>query len=434
MPSGEKSDAWLLTSPWWAVMFFLVRVFRSMSQMSESLVVRDLPSARYRLSREIGPRSKPSVLRWNSVRAYPSAAYSVHVEVALVALVGGDEERLVVVGPAEEARVQLLAGREVFRRAVLGTHEHVAELVAALVAGVEDAAVAGERRRGENGVGRRLGQLLGLPARGGDQVGVVDARGVGRDQDLRAVGRERRPGVLGVLVEIRDRVPGHRRRRRRGRLPGRTAAGHTGPDQTDQQTKANSHGPPCRSEGGIITRGGGSAGAVVRVVAPAELDRRGVWGRCSGEPLGRADGRGARDEERAGPFEGRTDLMRNFLGVCSIPILRQSWRHTLVVGAALVRPGRFAPFLLRRGASGVANRDCRLESHAGSSSKPRAIAGVPDQTSAAVRRAELQFRRRETRPRYFGLRDNSMVTRTGTALSKRRPGVNRHFRAALRAC
>ena len=63
VPSAEKSEGALETSPLCAVMLVFVPFCRSMSQMSESLVVRDLTAARYRLSREIGPRSNPSVLR-----------------------------------------------------------------------------------------------------------------------------------------------------------------------------------------------------------------------------------------------------------------------------------------------------------------------------------------------------------------------------------
>jgi hypothetical protein len=53
------------------------------------------------------------------------------------------------------------------------------------------------------------------------------------------------------------------------------------------------------------------------------------------EPLGRADGNVARDEKGAGPLDGRTDLVGNVVGMCSVPILRQGRRHTLVVRAAL---------------------------------------------------------------------------------------------------
>ena len=63
VPSGEKSAGELPTSPWCAVMFVVVCFCRSTSQMSESLVVLVLTSARYRLSREIGPNWKPSVFR-----------------------------------------------------------------------------------------------------------------------------------------------------------------------------------------------------------------------------------------------------------------------------------------------------------------------------------------------------------------------------------
>ena len=146
-------------------------------------------------------------------------------------------------GPAGKARVQLLAWREVLRRAVLAAHVDVAELVAAFVAGVEEAAVVGKIRGREDGVGRRARQRLGLSARRRDGVGVPDARAVRRDQDLRAVGRERRAEVLGVLVEVGDRVLRDRRRRRRRRLPGRAAAGGTtGYDQADEKTSAHAHG------------------------------------------------------------------------------------------------------------------------------------------------------------------------------------------------
>src|SRR6185503_10047136 len=79
----------------------------------------------------------------------------------------------------------------------------------------------------------------------------------------------------------------------------------------------------------------------------------------------RADRRGSRDEEGAGPLEGGAHLECNFLGVCPVPIPRHGGRHPIVVRAALVGFVRFGPFLMCLGPPGAPKRTCRFQSHAG---------------------------------------------------------------------
>ena len=139
----------------------------------------------------------------------------VQVEVALVSLVGSDEERLVIRRPARKVRIQLFARGQVSDRAVFVPHEYMAQLVAAPIARVEEAAVVREIRCGKYRVRRRARQRGRVAASRRDRKGVPDPRAIRGRQNLRAIRRKRRAQKLGVLIEIGDRVPGDFRRSRR---------------------------------------------------------------------------------------------------------------------------------------------------------------------------------------------------------------------------
>ncbi len=80
----------------------------------------------------------------------------VHIEEAIVALVGPDEERLVVLGPAVENRLELIARRKVGHLAGGILDIDMVELVPAPVARIEEALIVGEVAHREDVVVCRL--------------------------------------------------------------------------------------------------------------------------------------------------------------------------------------------------------------------------------------------------------------------------------------
>ncbi len=112
----------------------------------------------------------------------------VHIEEAVVALVGPDEERAVVLRPAVEGGLELFAGRQIGDLAGRILYVHMIELVAAAIARIKEALVAGEVAHGEDVIVRRVGQLDGVAAIHLDFVSVYDAGLVAADQKLAFVG------------------------------------------------------------------------------------------------------------------------------------------------------------------------------------------------------------------------------------------------------
>src|SRR5436309_617669 len=124
------------------------------------------------------------------------------------------EKRAVVLGPVQEAGLDLLSRGQVADRAVRRLHVEVIDLVAAVIARVEEALVPREVADGRNVVGRRMGERHRLAARDRDGVGVGDARLIAAHEDLRAVGREGGAAEADRAQELLDGVLRHGPRRR----------------------------------------------------------------------------------------------------------------------------------------------------------------------------------------------------------------------------
>jgi hypothetical protein len=176
----------------------------------------------------------------------------IEVEGARVALVGEEEEALLVPRPACERGLELVARRQVADAAVRRLDEEMGLLVAALVAGVEEALVLGEIALGVGLADLGVGELHGRAAV--DRQGVdVDHAGLGAaHQDLAAVRGEGGPGVERGAEELVDRIAVRRGRllrlRRRG---GREGGGRNREDQTERQgTEGRSHAQDSRMDKG----------------------------------------------------------------------------------------------------------------------------------------------------------------------------------------
>ncbi len=133
----------------------------------------------------------------------------VHVEEAIVALVRPDEERLVILCPPVERRFESFARRQVGDVTGGILDVDVVELVAAPVAGIEEALVAGEVAHRKDVVFGRLRQLHRLAAIDGKGVSVVDAGLVAADQKLALVGGKGGAAVVHIAEEVLDRVLRH---------------------------------------------------------------------------------------------------------------------------------------------------------------------------------------------------------------------------------
>src|SRR5947209_11410265 len=123
-----------------------------------------------------------------------------------IALVGREEEALLVRRPALELGPELVARSQVADAAVRRLDVEVGLLVPSLIAQIEEALVAGEIAQGQDGAHLGVGELDGLAAVHGKGIGVEDSRLVRAHQDLAAVGRERRAAVRGVGEELVDGV------------------------------------------------------------------------------------------------------------------------------------------------------------------------------------------------------------------------------------
>ncbi len=130
---------------------------------------------------------------------------AVDVEEPRVALVGQDVERRVVARPAGEDGLELRARGQV-GITLRAENVEVIVLIAPLVVCVKDSLVPGEERDREGRVGGRPGQRRHRAALERDGVGVGDARGVGREEHARAVGRERRAADRRRRQELLDGV------------------------------------------------------------------------------------------------------------------------------------------------------------------------------------------------------------------------------------
>ena len=152
------------------------------------------------------------------------------VESRRIAGVGRQVEGRAVAGPAEEAGLEVLAGRQVDDRAVLVADIDVVQLVAALVGGEQDPAVMGKVADGEGRVVGRGGQRDGVAAREWQGVGVEHAGSIRGDQDVGSVRGEGvtaggRHAVTGRLEELGRGVGGVGRGGGGGRLLGQGSGG-----------------------------------------------------------------------------------------------------------------------------------------------------------------------------------------------------------------
>ena len=178
----------------------------------------------------------------------------VDVEVLRIALVGRDEQRLVVAGPAEEVGLQLLARREIRRRSVRRLHVDVGQLVAALIARVEEPVVGGEKRQREHRVCRRVRQRLWRAARSRDGVRIPDPRQVGGHEHRSTVGRPGDAAEPRVLIDVGDRIGGRldaRRGRAAARGAARTARHRRERRRNTQDRTSRAHATSSESTGSI---------------------------------------------------------------------------------------------------------------------------------------------------------------------------------------
>ncbi|MNY13205.1 hypothetical protein D3C86_1463250 [compost metagenome] len=179
-----------------------------------------------------------------------ASVIGVEVEDLGVALVAGQPEGLAIVAEADEARLQLVAGRQVAQRPIRLAHIDVGQFVAAPIRRHQNAATIGEIALGEGGVGRRSGQRHGIAARDRQGVGVEHAALVRRDQDVAAAlgkGQTVRVGhrETGRLEELGGSI-GRRGRRygRRGRFRDGEGRGGGGERQGGNHAGEGAHSEP----------------------------------------------------------------------------------------------------------------------------------------------------------------------------------------------
>ena len=174
----------------------------------------------------------------------------VQIEIAFVALIGGNEEALLVVGKASELGLELVAGRQILDAAIQLTDIDMIELVAALIGGVEDASVVGEVTDRVVRIGGRLGQGRRFTTGGRHLIEIDDTADIGGEQHLAGIRRkvgtlQAQTGEQGVDIVLLDLACGlDRSRRWRGAhaLFGRLRAGAEGADQQQGQQGGSERG------------------------------------------------------------------------------------------------------------------------------------------------------------------------------------------------
>src|SRR5688572_10685522 len=124
--------------------------------MSESDVVRAFDNAMYRFVARHGAEIETGRVLVEQSARISVGRNLIQIEEALVTLVRGDEERLVVAGPAFKACFHLCARCQVAYRPVRIAHVDVSELVPSLVTRVQDTVVGRKVRPRVNRLSSRL--------------------------------------------------------------------------------------------------------------------------------------------------------------------------------------------------------------------------------------------------------------------------------------